>query len=81
MEELVFSPESLGGMIKRQRKLKGLTQQEAGQAFRIEQSTFSGIENGIPGTRLETIFRILAALDLEMVIRSKERPKEPAENW
>lgn len=72
MEELVVSPETLGRAIKRQRKSNGITQREAGEAFRLDQSTVSDIENGTPGTRLETLFRLLAALDLEMVIRSKK---------
>lgn len=83
MEELVTSPKILGGLIKRQRKLKGLSQTEAGRAFRIEQSTMSQIENGTPGTRIETIFRVLAALDLELVIRSKEpfQTQDQPLNW
>ncbi len=78
MEELVVSPEILGRALKRQRKAKGLTQQEAGEVFRLDQGTVSDIERGTPGTRLVTLFRLLAALDLEMIIRSKDRliPKD-----
>lgn len=71
MEQLVYSPETLGNVVKRARKREGLNQKEAGTPFNIEQSTVSSIEQGTPGTRLETVFRLLAALDLEMVIRSK----------
>ena len=71
MEELVVSPETLGRVIKQQRKTKRLTQQEAGEVFRLNQTTVSNIENGTPGTRLDTLFRLLAALDLEFVVRSK----------
>lgn len=72
MEQLVYSPKSLGSAIKRQRKVKKLSQSDAGSAFKIEQSTVSSIEQGAPGTRLETLFRLLAALDLEIVIRPKK---------
>jgi HTH-type transcriptional regulator/antitoxin HipB len=75
MEQFVYSPKSLGSAIKRQRKAKKLNQKEAGSAFRIEQSTFSSIEQGASGTRIATLFRILAALDLEMVIRTKDSKK------
>jgi HTH-type transcriptional regulator/antitoxin HipB len=82
MEQLVHSPKSLGSAIKRQRKAKQLSQTEAGSTFKIEQSTISSIEQGAPGTRLETLFRLLAALDLEMVIRPKEAiSKKIKENW
>ncbi len=72
MEQLIHSPQSLGNAIKRQRKIKNISQTEAGSIFKIEQSTFSSIEKGVPGTRLETLFRVLAALDLEMVIKPKK---------
>lgn len=72
MEQMVNSPKSLGNTIKRQRRAKGLNQKEAGSTFKIEQSTVSSLETGAPGTRLETVFRMLAALDLEMVIRTKK---------
>lgn len=87
MEQLVYSPESLGKAIQRQRKLKNLNQSEAGAPLVLEQSTVSSIERGVAGTRIDTIFRILAALDLEMVIRSKNiRAKNkssfvPDESW
>lgn len=72
MEQLVYSPKSLGIAIKRQRKAKKLSQKEAGSVVNLEQTTVSSIEQGAPGTRLETLFRMLAALELEMVIRPKK---------
>lgn len=82
MEQLIYSPKSLGIAIKRQRKARMLTQTEAGHAFNIDQTTVSSIEQGAPGTRLETLFRILAALDLEMVIRPKANlSRKIKENW
>lgn len=72
MKQLIHSSKSLGLAIKRQRKTKNLSQKNAGKTLSIEQSTFSSIERGAPGTRLETLFRVLAALDLEIVIQSKE---------
>lgn len=91
MEQIVYSTKSLGHAVKRQRKAKKLTQKEAGSVFKIDQTTVSDIEQGAAGTRLETLFRMLAALGLEMVIRPKqsassvsnERKKKPndGENW
>jgi HTH-type transcriptional regulator/antitoxin HipB len=80
MEQFVYSPKSLGKALKRQRKLKGLNQSEAGAPVKIEQSTVSSIEKGAPGTRLETLFRILAALNLEMIIQSKKDDTNVSEN-
>jgi HTH-type transcriptional regulator/antitoxin HipB len=82
MNQLVYSTKSLGSAIRRQRKAKKLSQKEAGDAFKLEQTTVSSIEQGAPGTRLETLFRMLAALDLEMVIRPKQLPKDKDnESW
>lgn len=80
MEQLVYSPESLGSAIRRQRKTKKLSQEEAGKPFKIGQRTVSSLENGAPGTEIDTLFRMLAALDLEMIIRSKNRTKTKTKN-
>lgn len=72
MEQFVYSPKSLGLALQRFRKLKKLNQKDAGKAFKLKQSTISSIESGALGTRLDTLFRVLAALDLEMIIRSKD---------
>ncbi len=71
MEKIAYSPSSLGEIIKSQRKARKLNQTQAGQLMQIEQTTVSGIEHGAPGTYIQTIFRMLAALELEMVIREK----------
>lgn len=80
-KQIVHSPQDLGQYIQRIRKLKKLTQEEAGASFRIDQTTFSSIEMGAKGTRLETLFRVLAALNLEMVIqeRSDKEAREKME--
>ncbi len=72
MEQFVYSPKTLGIAIQRQRKAKKLNQQDAGKAFKLKQATVSSIESGALGTRIDTLFRLLAALDLEMIIRSKD---------
>lgn len=82
MEHLIVSPRSLGSALKHQRKAKKLSQTDAGEAFKIDQTTISSIEQGAAGTRLETLFRMLAALDLEMIIRPKKnKPDKNNEQW
>lgn len=72
MEQRIYSEKALGSAIKRRRKQLGKTQTEAGEAFKLDQTTISSIENGAQGTRLETLFRLLSALNLEMIIRPKD---------
>jgi len=82
MDQIVFSPKSLGSALKRQRRIKKLSQNEAGAPFKIDQTTVSSIEQGASGTRLETLFRMLAALDLEMIIKPKKNSNDQnGENW
>lgn len=82
MEQLIYSPKALGSAIKRQRKARKLNQKDAGSAFNLDQTTVSSIEQGASGTRLETLFRMLAALDLEMVVRPKKSIRHKGkENW
>lgn len=82
MEQLIHSLNALGVAIKRQRKAKGLTQTEVGSEFNIDQSTLSSVERGAEGTRLITLLRVLSALDLEMVIRTKASVQsDDAEQW
>ena len=82
IEQLVTSPRALGAALKRQRKIKKLNQTVVGSPFKLEQSTISSIEQGAKGTRLETLFRLLAALELEMVIRPKIiKDLKDSEHW
>jgi len=82
MDQLICSPKSLGSAIRRQRKAKKLSQSEAGSDFKLDQTTVSSIEQGAAGTRLETLFRMLAALGLEMVIKPKKSTNiKNSEDW
>ncbi|MCC2666789.1 MAG: helix-turn-helix domain protein [Gammaproteobacteria bacterium] len=81
MDQIVYSPKSLGSALKRQRKAKKLSQKKAGDAFKLDQTTVSSIEQGAPGTRLETLFRMLAALDLTMVIKPKKETIMKGDHW
>ncbi|MFO7713029.1 helix-turn-helix domain-containing protein [Desulfosarcina sp.] len=77
----VVSLESLGAAIKEARKIKGLTQAAAGKPVGIDQTTVSKVEQGGRGTRLDTLFRLLAALDLELVLQPRQRPEDGRQVW
>lgn len=81
MKQIVHSPEALGHFLQRARKLKKLTQSAAGVKVMLDQTTMSSIEQGAKGTRLETLFRLLAALDLEMVIQDKKNDSDKKVEW
>ena len=75
------APDQLGVAIQRIRKQQGMTQQELAEKAGVQQRTISKIENGQLNTELNTIFNILNALKLEMVIREKSSKKLKKPNW
>ena len=79
----ISSPTNLGSALREERKKKGLNQTEVGKLVGIEQSTVSVVEQGNGGTRLDTLFRLLAALDLELTLqpRIKKVDEEREEDW
>ena len=72
----IISPENLGSALREERRNKGLSQAAAGKAVGIDQPTVSKVEQGNSGTRLDTLFRLLAALDLELVLQPRQSPGE-----
>jgi len=73
MNEMARNTRQLGAVIQRARKQRGWSQGQLAERAGIRQSTVSLIETDDTSARAETIFAILAALDLEMrvVPRSK----------
>ena len=75
-KEMVISarnPAQVGNALLRYRKLEGWTQKKVGDRAGIKQGIISMVESGTQGTRLETLCKIMAALDLEFIIQ--KRPK------
>ena len=64
--------------MRRQRRKLGLNQTSVGGRTRLRQATISAVESGARGTQLGTLCDVLAALDLEFVIRPRTKAK-PAE--
>ena len=74
MVHKISSPETLGQALRAERKNKGMSQKVVGHSVGMEQHTISKIEKGNPGTELNTLFRLLAALDLELTIQTRQKP-------
>jgi HTH-type transcriptional regulator/antitoxin HipB len=77
----ITSPETLGKVLRRYRKDQGLTQSDAGRKFNLPQKTVSNIESGLPGVRLDSIFRYMSALGLEMHLEPRNRPSDTEAPW
>jgi len=73
MDKLARTPNDIGHAIRQARKQQALSQQALATKSGVWQETISKIENGSPGTRLETIFDLCAALNLEIVIAERSK--------
>lgn len=71
--QLARTPDQLGNALRRVRTLKELSQVQLGALTGLRQGTISQIESGHGATRLDTIIRLLASLDLELLIAPRSR--------
>lgn len=72
MNTIARTPRQLGNSIREKRRKLALSQEQLAAKAGVRQMTISDLEN--TGTaRLETVLRILAALDLELVVRTRTK--------
>jgi len=68
MNQMARSPKQLGVAIQQQRLMRGMSQSELARLVGTSQKTISKIENGNPATKIETVFALMAALDMQMTL-------------
>lgn len=68
----------IGAIVHRERRARGLTQAQLGAKIGRRQATISKLEKGEPATQLSTLFDVLTALNLELVIG--DRGKAPRQD-
>ena len=73
---IIHNPKELAMFIKNHRKKQKISQTEISNQVRLKQSTISAFESRPETTKLETLFRILSAINLEIHIDSKNVPKD-----
>ena len=71
MQQIIVSPRDLGAMLRELRKQKGLTQTVLGKRVGLDQKRVSLMENGNPNIRVDSLFRLLSALDVGMALEPK----------
>ena len=72
MDQITRTPTQLGATLRRYRKKGGLTQVDLGNRVNKRQATVSTLEAVGSGT-LDTLFAVLSALDLELVVRPRTK--------
>lgn len=73
VSDLARDPKQIGNLIRRTRKRRGLSQGALGAKAGLRQETISLIENGHEAAKLQTILKVLSALDLEFRIAPRSK--------
>ena len=82
MEYLISTPGQLASAVKGRRKTLRVTQAAAAARVGLLPKTVSALESKPEKSSLESLFKLLAALDLELVVRAKEKTAaRPREEW
>ena len=78
---LIHTAKDLGLYVRDQRKAQKLSQSEVAAAVNLKQATISEFENKPETTQVETLFRILAAANLEIHIIPKGQQVVSEKQW
>ena len=79
MEYFASTSGQLSKILRARRGSLDLTQQEVAGLVGLLPKTVSALENRAESSSIESLFKYLSALDLEMRLVPKELPKEAAE--
>lgn len=77
--QMTRTPLQMGAALRRRRKELGLSQATAAGSIARRQATISDLENG-GDVRLSTLLRLLATLDLELVVQPRTHGHASAED-
>ena len=81
MDYVARTPQQLGAVLGACRKKLALTQSAVGARVGIRQAQISAIENHGADITVDTLYRLLSALDLELVLRDRSPRDAPASEW
>lgn len=72
-DQIARNEKQLGAILRRARKLEGISQSQLGERVHMRQGTISRLEMGAPAVQLRTVTEILYALKLELVVRPRTK--------
>lgn len=76
----IRNEKQLGAMIRSERKRKGWRQADLARHASMRQQLISELENAVSSSRLDTILKVLAALDLDLSVMDRRAPSfDPSE--
>ena len=71
---IVRSQKQLGALIRTARKKRGWQQIDLAHRASMRQPLISELENGVFSSRLDTILKVLAALELDLTVTNRRAP-------
>lgn len=79
MNTTARTPKQLGQVLKGQRKTQTLTQKETAKLVGLLPKTISKLELATETATIESLFKLLSALQLELEVRSKSQESSSRE--
>lgn len=73
MKQIARTKDQIGGALRNRRRELGMSQVALAEKANLRQATISRAETGDDSIRLGTLCDILAALDLELVVRPRTK--------
>ncbi len=77
----ITSAKILGQTLRAARQEKGLTQGDLANLAGLQQKTVSNAENGSQGVKIGTIFQILSALEMDILLAPRGRSVKDSGEW
>ncbi len=77
----ICSPKELALLIANRRKNLKLSQAAVGKLVGLKQQTISEFEKRPEGTKLDTLFRIISAVKLDITVLTKDEKTPKASQW
>ena len=81
METTARTPQQLGQALRSRRATLKLSQTDVGSKAGIKQDTVSTLEIHTPSSTVETLYKALSVLGLELIVREKAQGTHSAGEW
>jgi len=73
MQKVIRSAKEFGAAIRLARKKQDMRQVDVAQKASIRQAIVSDLENGVAAAKLDTVLRVMAALDMDVSISPRRK--------
>lgn len=77
----IRTTQQLAMVLQGYRKQSGLTQKQAGSKVGLLPKTISGLESNPDNSGIASLFKLLSALDLELILQPKKSNPASLEEW